>query len=100
LLAAKNFPEDDEYHVRFLVKALECFCAMGSVPLSQTLPLCDAIRRAFDQAMVIWGASPYGETLKANLSRVKAFEDEHRNLISEGRCTLDSPSGRLPAARA
>ncbi|KAJ2917883.1 hypothetical protein MD484_g2579, partial [Candolleomyces efflorescens] len=100
LQAAQNFPEDDEYHVRFLVKALECLCGMGTVPLSKTLPLCDAIRRAFDQAMVIWGASPYGETLKTNLSRVDAFEAEHRRLISEGRCTLDSVTGRLPAARA
>ncbi|KAJ2927285.1 hypothetical protein H1R20_g9809, partial [Candolleomyces eurysporus] len=99
LLATKNFPEDDEYHVRFLVRALECLCAMGTIPLRQTLPLCDAIRKSFDQAMEIWGAMPIAERLKGQCSQVKAFEDEHRKLISEGRCTLDSVSGRLSTVR-
>ncbi|RXW19116.1 hypothetical protein EST38_g6722 [Candolleomyces aberdarensis] len=99
LLAAKNFPEDEEYHVRFLVKALECLCATGTIPLRQTLPLCDAIRKAFNQAIEIWGAMPVGERMKRDCNQVKTFEDEHRKLISEGRCTLDSASGRLPAVR-
>ncbi|RXW19132.1 hypothetical protein EST38_g6721, partial [Candolleomyces aberdarensis] len=75
LLAAKSFPEDDESHVRCLVKALECMCATGTVPLKQTLSLCKTVRGAFDQAIEIWGAPPYGDTLRKLLDRVKEFED-------------------------
>ncbi|KAJ2930617.1 hypothetical protein H1R20_g6475, partial [Candolleomyces eurysporus] len=99
LSAAKSFPEDEESHVRCLVKALECMCTAGTVPLKQTLSLCKTVRDAFDQAIEIWGAPPYGDTLRELLDRVKEFEDKYRRLILEGKCTLDTISGRLPEAR-
>ncbi|KAJ2927281.1 hypothetical protein H1R20_g9810, partial [Candolleomyces eurysporus] len=99
LSAAKSFPEDEESHVRCLVKALECMCTTGTVPLKQTLSLCKTVRDAFDQAIEIWGAPPYGDTLRELLERVKEFEDKYRRLILEGKCTLDTISGRLPEAR-
>lgn len=97
--AADNFPEDDEYHTRFLVKALECWCTMGTVPLRRTLALCKTIRTRFDQAIEIWSAPPFGLSLRAQFGRAKEFEDKYEEMISEGKCSLDSISGTLPDAR-
>lgn len=74
-------------------------CSMGSIPLRQTLPLCEKIRESFYKAIEIWGAPPYGDTLRTLFARVKEFEDKYRQLILEGKCTLDAISGRFPGAR-
>ncbi|RXW11559.1 hypothetical protein EST38_g14296 [Candolleomyces aberdarensis] len=92
--AAQAFPEDDEQHSRFLQKHLECLCFLKR-PLRETLPLCQRIRKALDQAFDIWSIPPYGDILKVTLDQVKYFEGKYNQQIADGECTLDS-IGELP----
>ncbi|RXW11558.1 hypothetical protein EST38_g14297 [Candolleomyces aberdarensis] len=92
--AAQAFPEDEEQHSRFLQKHLECLCFLKK-PLRETLPLCQRIRKALDQALDIWFTPPYGDVLKVTLDQVKAFESKYNQQIADGKCTLNS-IGELP----
>jgi hypothetical protein len=96
LRAAKTLPEDEEQHSEFLQKHLECLCFLER-PLRDTLPVCQRIRKALDQALDIW-MPPFGAALQAILDQVKDFEDKYNQEIADGKCTLDSV-GELAAIK-
>jgi hypothetical protein len=97
LAAAKSLPEDEEQHSRFLQKHLECLCFLKR-PLRETLPLCQRIRGALDQALDIWSIPPYGDIIRVTLDQVKGFQDKYKQQIADGKCTLDS-IGELPTLK-
>ena len=92
--AANALPEDEQQHSQFLQKHLECLCFLKR-PLRDTVPLCQRIRKALDQALDIWSMPPFGAVLEVTLDQVRAFEDTYNQQIADGKCTLDSV-GELP----
>ncbi|KAF6754224.1 hypothetical protein DFP72DRAFT_899716 [Ephemerocybe angulata] len=89
LTAARYIPPDDELHMQFLRKHLECLCARRR-PLRETLPVCRRMRELGPDVMEIWASgSLYGEGVKENLGEVVEFEALNIGECMAGRMTPD-----------
>jgi hypothetical protein len=54
------------------------------------LPVCKRIRLIIPKALEVWGCPPVGDRLRTNLQEVTDFENKYTQLISNGKCTLDT----------
>lgn len=86
---------DDPDYVLLLRKRLECFC-LAFRPLSETLPICQAIRKATPEALAIWSPpDERGVWLVSNLAQVDQFEAWCRKQVEDGRMNMEAKPDRL-----
>ncbi|KAI0715074.1 TPR-like protein [Earliella scabrosa] len=92
--AAEMYPPDDEYFPYFLKVAFEAEWHRGR-PLSETLPLCERVRKAMPAVLKIWehgGATP----LKENVRQLALWETRAYTGLLRGECTMATPSSDIP----
>ena len=82
------------HHADFLKVAFEAEWHRGR-PLSETLPLCERVRKAMPAVLKIWehgGATP----LKENVRQLALWETRAYTGLLRGECTMATPSVRVP----
>ena len=81
----------------FLKTAFEAQWHRGR-PLSETIALCERIRKAIPAVNKIWGFNPFG-ILKVHMHQLADWMTRAMEGVLEGKYTLDTPSV-LPFSRS
>ncbi|TBU34429.1 TPR-like protein [Dichomitus squalens] len=92
--AAEMYPPDDENFPFFLKIAFEADWHRGR-PLSETLLLCDRIRKALPAVAKIWEFNP-ADKLQPHIHQLDEFETRAYTGLLEERYTMNTPSSDIP----
>ncbi|KAI0375480.1 TPR-like protein [Pilatotrama ljubarskyi] len=92
--AAEMYPPDDENFPFYLKIAFEAELHRGR-PLSETLALCERIRKSLPAVLKIWEFSP-SDKLKHHMRQVEEFEVRAYTGLLEGKYTMETPSTEVP----
>ncbi|KAM5536003.1 hypothetical protein V8D89_010261 [Ganoderma adspersum] len=88
--AAEMYPPDDENFPFFLKISFEAEWHRGR-PLSETLPLCDRIRKALPAVAKIWEFNP-ADKLRSHIHQLDEFETRAYTGLLEGKFAMDTLS--------
>ncbi|PIL31505.1 transporter [Ganoderma sinense ZZ0214-1] len=91
--AAEMYPPDDENFPFFLKISFEAEWHRGR-PLSETLPLCDRIRKALPAVAKIWEFNP-ADKLRSHIHQLDEFETRAYTGLLEGKLAMDTPSSNI-----
>ncbi|KAL1951228.1 hypothetical protein VTO73DRAFT_377 [Trametes versicolor] len=92
--AAETYPPDDEKAPFYLKIAFEAELHRGR-PLSETLALCERIRKLLPGVAKIWEFST-SNNLAAHLRQLELFEQRAYTGLLEGRYSMETPSSDVP----